>query len=43
LTKYKSIEEIRNAPPEELARIAGSKAAEALKERVNSETRETKP
>ena len=43
LTKYKSIKEIRNAPPEELARIAGSKAAEALKERVNSETRETKP
>ena len=41
LTKYKSIEEIRNAPLDDLARIAGAKAAEALKERINIEIRET--
>ncbi|NIM91557.1 MAG: excinuclease ABC subunit UvrC [Candidatus Aminicenantes bacterium] len=41
LTKYKSIREIRKAPLEDLARIAGAKAAEALKERANTETQET--
>jgi excinuclease ABC subunit C len=38
LTKYKSIEEIRNAPLDDLAKITGAKAAESLKERVNKET-----
>lgn len=37
LTKYKSIEEIRNAPLEDLARITGAKAAKALRGRINKE------
>jgi len=37
LTKYKSIEEIRDAPFEDLARITGAKAAKALRGRINKE------
>jgi excinuclease ABC subunit C len=37
LTKYKSIEEIRNAHLDDLAKITGPKAAKSLKERVNRE------
>ena len=36
LTKYKSIEEMKKAPPEELAKIVGKKAAQALLHRVRS-------
>lgn len=35
LRKYKSIEEMRNAPMDELSAIIGRKAAEALREKLN--------
>jgi len=38
LAKYKSIEEIKKAPIEELARIIGRKAAKELKARLNRKT-----